>query len=149
MAIDLSIAAEICEKLATSAHGLGSVLRSDQRFPSRSEFYRWLESDGQDGDALRDMYARGKAAQADYMAEQILEIADDGRNDVWHDPETGKPVVDFDHIQRSRLRVDARKWIAAKLAPRKYGEKTQLEHSGPDGRPVSHSLTVEFVDPSE
>ncbi len=43
-------------------------------------------------------------------------------------------VVDHEHIQRSRLRVDARKWIAAKLLPKRYGDK--LQHTGDGGGPI-------------
>ncbi len=42
-------------------------------------------------------------------------------------------LVDHEHIQRSRLRVDARKWLMSKMAPKKYGEK--LQHTGDGGGP--------------
>jgi hypothetical protein len=45
-------------------------------------------------------------------------------------------VVDQEHIGRSRLRVDARKWLASKLKPKKYGEKLSTELTGADGGPV-------------
>ena len=35
-----------------------------------------------------------------------------------------------EHVQRSRLRVDARKWIASKLKPKKYGDYQKHEHTG-------------------
>jgi len=46
-----------------------------------------------------------------------------------------------------RLRVDSRKWLASKLAPKKYGEKVSAELSGPDGGPIQETLTVEYVRP--
>jgi len=73
------------------------------------------------------------------MAEEILEISDDGRND-WTTRENGRgelvDCVDQDHIQRSKLRVDARKWLLSKLRPDKYGDRTAIEHSGPGGTPL-------------
>ena len=42
----------------------------------------------------------------------------------------GERIVDHENIQRSRLRVDARKWAAARLAPRKYGDRVEHDHKG-------------------
>ena len=43
----------------------------------------------------------------------------------------GKRIVDHENIQRSRLRVDARKWAAARLAPKKYGDHISHDVKGP------------------
>lgn len=102
----------------------GESLRTicaDKGMPNRSTVFRWLEAD----EAFRARYALAMDARADALAEEILAIADDGRNDTYVDAE-GKRVVDWDHIQRSKLRVDARRWMAAKLAPKKYGERVEL-----------------------
>ena len=60
-------------------------------------------------------------------------IADDSASDVITD-ENGNEIVDHEHISRSRLRVDARNWVASKLLPKVYGEK--LQHTGEGGGPV-------------
>jgi hypothetical protein len=84
-------------------------------------------------------YERAKAESADALVEEMLDIADNGTND-WmeiHDKD-GECVgykVNGEHVQRSRLRVDARKWIAGKLKPKKYGESLMLS-SPPDGKPM-------------
>ncbi len=62
----------------------------------------------------------GREEQADRYFEEIIEIAKDSSGDYTVD-RNGEWVVDHENIQRSRLRVDALKWIASKLAPRKYG----------------------------
>ena len=59
------------------------------------------------------------------MIEEINSIADDGINDYYNDSE-GNEKPDREHIMRSRLRVDTRKWIACKALPKVYGEKSQL-----------------------
>lgn len=66
------------------------------------------------------------------MVDDMLDIADDARNDYMaaNDPDNPGYKLNGEHINRSRLRVDARKWIAAKLKPKKYGEKVEHEHSG-------------------
>lgn len=68
-----------------------------------------------------DNYARAREDQAHKLAEEIIQIADDGLNDSYED-ENGNKRTDQDVIARSRLRVDARKWYAGKLSPKKYGD---------------------------
>jgi hypothetical protein len=67
-------------------------------------------------------YARAREDQADYFADEIVEISDDGSRD-YKQTDDGRIVPDQDHIARSRLRVDSRKWLASKLKPKKYSEK--------------------------
>jgi hypothetical protein len=74
-------------------------------------------------------YLRAREMQAEYHADEIIEIADDGSND-WmarNDPNNPGWVANGENINRSRLRIDARKWIAVKLLPRKFGDKAQVE----------------------
>jgi hypothetical protein len=66
---------------------------------------------------------------ADYLFEEAIQIADDGRNDTTTDDD-GHVVVNHDIVNRSKLRVDTRKWACSKLLPRKYGESIAVEHSG-------------------
>lgn len=81
------------------------------------------------------MYARAREDQADTLADEIVEIADDGTNDTYLNSD-GIALTNQDVIARSKLRVDARKWIAAKLKPRKYGDRQVHEHGGLDGAPM-------------
>ena len=73
------------------------------------------------------------------MAEEIIAIADDGTNDFTTDKD-GKEVPDYELVQRSRLRIDARKWYASKLAPKIYGDKLAIG-GDEDAGPVKFSLT--------
>jgi hypothetical protein len=69
------------------------------------------------------------------MADELMEIADDGRND-WmerHGEEDPGWQVNSEHIQRSRLRVDARKWTLSKVLPKIYGDKQEIDHKSSDG----------------
>ncbi len=88
-------------------------------------------------------YARAKELQAEYLLGEIFEIADDGTNDwMERQRQDGSVAVDHEHIQRSKLRVDTRKWAMSKMAPKKYGERVAMEHSGPDGGPIVPVLNV-------
>ena len=69
-------------------------------------------------------YARAREIQAELLAEEIIEIADDSAGDVIIDDE-GREQTNHERVARSRLRVDARKWYASKLAPKRYGDRVQ------------------------
>ena len=70
-----------------------------------------------------------REAQADKLFREIIEIADDASGDYVTTGD-GMTIVDHENIQRSRLRVDARKWAAARLAPKKYGDRLEHDHKG-------------------
>ncbi len=78
-------------------------------------------------------FASAAPSLADALFDEALEIADDVSGD-WATDKDGKKVLDHEHIQRSRLRVDTRKWAAGKLAPKRYGDKVQ--HTGDGGGPI-------------
>jgi hypothetical protein len=62
----------------------------------------------------------------------VFDISDDARNDYAVD-DNGNRIVDHEHINRSRLRVDTRKWYASKVLPKIYGDKLISEVTGKDG----------------
>jgi hypothetical protein len=78
---------------------------------------------------------RARAEQADKLFREIIEIADDASDD-YVTTSDGKRIVDHENIQRSRLRVDARKWAAARLAPKKYGDRVEHDVKGGDFQPA-------------
>jgi hypothetical protein len=108
------------------------------------QFYRRMLAD----ETIAERYARAKEAALDAMADDILAISDDGSNDTYLD-EDGNERTRTDVIARSRLRVDSRKWIMSKLAPKKWGDKVTQEHTGPDGGPVQvATIRRVVVDPA-
>lgn len=127
------IAAEICGRLA-NGESLREVCAAED-FPDKSTIFRWLAA----RDEFRDQYARAREAQVEHWADEIVEIADDGTND-WIERQNSDgstyEAVNSDHINRSRLRVDARKWLMSKLAPKKYGDKITQEVTGANGAPL-------------
>jgi len=105
--------------------------------PEKRTVLKWLASLPE----FVTQYAHAREAQADAYADEIAEIADDGKRDYTVDAD-GVAFVDHDHIARARLRVDARKWIASKLKPKKYGDKLTAELSGPNGGPIETKSSV-------
>jgi len=88
---------------------------------TRTSFYNWLK-DNKDFDKL---YNYAREIRSDIIFEEILEISDDSKNDVRLNEE-GKEIANNELVNRSRLRVDARKWVLAKMNPKKYGDKVDV-----------------------
>ena len=113
--------------------------------PAPSTVRYWVVKDV---DGIAERYARARDAQALHWADEILATADDGSND-WMQIQTEKgnvkTVLDREHVQRSALRIDARKWLLAKLHPQLFGERIAHQTLGADGRPVDptkHTITI-------
>lgn len=124
----------ICQTIASSSKSVRKVC-SDLNIPYGTVL-AWL-SEGHPNykEDFAKQYARAKEMQADFLAEEIIEISDDGSNDTYED-EDGVEKVNHDVIQRSRLRVDARKWYAGKLRPKKYGDKMDITSDGERIAPI-------------
>lgn len=127
----LEIATRLCEEIAKGL-SLKRILEDDLvgEFPARGTIFEWIYRHQE----FAELYARARVAGCTAHGEDILDIADDGTNDFVEreNEKTGRTflVPDQDHIQRSRLRVDTRKWFLAKLMPKLYGERIAHEHSG-------------------
>jgi hypothetical protein len=110
---------EICARLS-DGQSLRSICKSEN-LPSTTTVCKWLAKYPE----FADQYARAREAQADYIADEILDIADDSSND-WMERD-GLTVENGESIRRSQLRIDARKWLAGKLRPKKYSDKLMVE----------------------
>jgi hypothetical protein len=112
------IADEICKRMAN-----GETLRKivlDEHMPPSGTVYRWLETNPN----FREQYTQARAMQADYYAEMIIDEAFGS-----HDSSIG------------RLRMDALKWAASKIAPKKYGDKLEVETKG------DSNISIQFAIP--
>jgi hypothetical protein len=117
------IGIKICEQIACSSKSMKTIC--DEVGVKYGTHLEWIRSNNE----YSRLYARAKEDQADLLAEEIIQIADDGSNDTYIDDE-GKVKTDYDVIARSKLRIDARKFIASKLKPKKYGDKLDLTSDG-------------------
>lgn len=135
-----ALANRICSAIANSTKGLSHICKQNDDFPCRDTIHEWVVTNK----IFSDKYARAKELQAELLVDEMIDIADDGRNDTYQDDE-GFVKVDHDVIQRSKLRVDTRKWIASKLLPKKYGEKITAEHTGEDGNPIEHRSYIAII----
>lgn len=111
---------------------------------SQRVLWNWLAGDEQ----LMRQYLRAKELCIDAYAEEIIEISDDGSKDTYID-EKGKEVINREVIARAQLRIDARKWYAARLAPKKYGDKLLMAPETGGKTPDVHKIEVSFVEAAE
>lgn len=73
-------------------------------------------------------YARAREMQAEELVDEIRDIADDTRRDFVNGP--SGPEFNAEHVQRSKLRIDSRKWMASKMHPKAFGDKIDVNHAG-------------------
>lgn len=115
---------KICAGLA-SGKSLIAVCEVEQ-IPYRHVF-KWLNDPA--NQEFRDNYARARDAQIDFIAEDIITISDSG-------------IAPDD----KRVRIDARKWYAGRMKPKKYGDSTQLRHADADGNKISFQGILNDID---
>jgi hypothetical protein len=123
LAYTQDFADEFCARVA-DGKSVRTICRAED-MPCTATVFKWLRV----VPGFADQYARAKEEAADAMVEDMLDIADDSSED-----RTESGGVNSEHINRSRLRVETRKWIAAKLKPKKYGERQQVDMNVTDER---------------
>lgn len=129
------LAAKICELLATGKT-LRAICRDNEDLPSETTVRMWAVDDVQ---GFSSQYARARDQGLDTMADELLDISDTPKEGVkTKSTLLGTEVSTGDMIEHRRLQVDTRKWYLAKLAPKRYSDKLQHEHSG--SVDVNHAL---------
>lgn len=111
---------EICVRIA-EGESLRKICK-DEKMPSLVSVWKWLNN----SEELVKQYTRAREEQAETFVDEILDIADDNKDDTSID-ENGKLIINQEVIARSRLRVDSRKWIASKLKPKRFGDYTKIQ----------------------
>ena len=115
----------ICSRMA-EGESLRSICR-DESMPALSTVFLWVAKHSE----FSEQYRLAMASRADAMFEDMIDIADDGRNDYIVNGE-GEERFNTEHVQRSRLRLDTRKWMLSRMLPKKYGDKIVDEDIGND-----------------
>lgn len=110
----------ICNILATSSKGLQRIIDPDPAMPSYRTWMAWMNKDQE----VRMKYACAREQQAEFLADEILEIVDTEEDSA-----------------KARVRMDARKWAASKLAPKKFGDKLNAEVTGKNGGAIVINFT--------
>ena len=108
------IAEAVCARVAEGWSMLD--LWGDPDLPSGRSLYNWMDRH----EDFRRMYLAACELRAERLAEEILAIADDDTGDFIPAGDGPGLAPNLQAIRRARLRIDARKWRVARLAPRKY-----------------------------
>jgi len=134
-----------------AGESLNAICKEDGK-PNITTVLRWLAAD----EDFAARYARAREMQAENMADQMLEIADDGSNDWMEKRNKDGEIVGWsvngEAVARSKLRLEQRRWYAEKLRPKVYGAKVAVGGSA-DMPPIQttskldiSSLSLEELD---
>ena len=109
----------ICFLTATHPVGLKKLCAMYDDIPEHTTIKRWRWENEQ----FNSRYAKAKMFQAEMMVEELEDLADEVA--TYYD-EKGNVRIDSGSVAQQRLRCDNRKWTAAKLAPKIYGDRQQI-----------------------
>lgn len=124
----------------------GYTLRQIEKvagMPSLTTICTWLA----EKDDFLEQWSRADRARAIAMEDELTELMEDSRNDwVEREGKNGQPMVgvDHEHLERTRLRIDTRKWLMSKMAPKRFGKSLAL--TGKDGGPVQVAAVADVLD---
>lgn len=121
---------KFCELVATNVLSINRILEENQDLPRMKTLFTWFRLDPE----FEQQYLRAKEFQAELMSEETLDISDDSSRD-YKDGEFNR-----EHVARSKLRVDARQWLASHLKPKRFGSKNTTTLTDPDGKNPFRSL---------
>ena len=133
---DPAIAAEICTRISCG-ESLRQICMEDG-MPVHSTVYLWLLQNKQ----FSDNYAKAREEQADTLADEIQAIADERPQEIVDDK--GISRTDSGWVTWQKNRIDARKWVASKLKPKKYGDRQIV--AGDAESPLEVKTNTEIFD---
>ena len=113
----------VFSKMAKGESCFAIFKEKNEDLPGKSMFDNWIKEP-----LISDRYARAKEQRAEYIFEDILNIADDSTKDTLH-TDRGE-VENKEWVNRSRLRIDSRKWMLSKMMPKTYGDKLDFTTGG-------------------
>lgn len=119
----------VCELIESTPNSISSICLMIKPTISKQSFYDYMRIVG---DEAKDRYARAKEIQCNIIADDMYDIADDGSNDLMTIIKGNEDyeIENKEVTNRSRLRIDTRKWLLSKLLPKKFGEKIDLSTNG-------------------
>lgn len=117
-------------EMVVNGKSLRTILKMDN-MPDITTFYIWIENDKEKS----KQYAQAIKMRADLLFDEMLDIADDSSGD-YIDQDIGDGIIvnkfDHEHVQRSKLRIDTRKWVIERMNAKKYNEKYLEDNEGKD-----------------
>lgn len=140
---NLKLGQEICDAIASTSKGTKKLCAEHSHWPCQDTLFTWLRTYPE----FSEQYAQAKVCQIELLVDEIIEISDDASQDQ-HMNELGALVSNPSAINRARLKVDTRKWLASKLVPKVYGNKIDIEGNNSmseELRQLSADLEVKYT----
>lgn len=154
---DKDIADKILERLATG-ETITSICRLDPTMPTLSTFWLWTRAKNDAPSSFKDEYEQQRRAQASTLAHEITDIADSldesARRNVELELEAlvEAGVTDERELRQARFKarkrsveaakeqIKARRWLAGRMHPNRWGDRVTMEHTSPEDKPVKLKL---------
>jgi hypothetical protein len=142
---------EFCERMCQGE--APNQICKDPKMPSYPTIIRWSLSNDPKYEVFRVMYEEAKKIMWMYRADELVDISDNSANDFIDRynkfTEETERVLDPENVQRSKLRIDTRKWLLSKLLPHIYGEKVDVSVGGRDGKPIQAMVLTATAEEAE
>lgn len=132
----IEIGEMICEDIENCSKGLKTICEGNDKYPSARTFHRWLN----ESDDLRHRYARAKENQADFLIDEVIQIADNDSEDIKIVGEDEREVQNSEFIQRSKVRIETRFRLAGKLHAKKWGDRQEIDFNS-DAQPIIFNVS--------
>lgn len=137
----LILAKGICLRLMMG-QSLNSICKLN-KYPSKVTVLTWLQKYPE----FLYQYTKAREIQQEIHYDELFDIADDSSND-YVETENGQRF-NSEHVNRSRLRIDTRKWVMERMAPKKYSSQTKVDHTSSDGSMSQKPTTIQLVSPDD
>lgn len=117
------LAEEICQGIASTNEGLQALCDRNSHWPDRATIFIWMRKYSE----FFNRYTKAKEHQAEVQVDYMLALANEPHKYI--DSETGQERTD---VPMLRVKMDAIKWQASKLAMKRYGDKTETVVTNPE-----------------
>lgn len=135
---------KVLYEMAINGKSLTQIVK-EKDTPSKESFYKWITATEEDSEEEKEkkrersnQYAQAHTLRADQIFDEIIELAD-SEDDITYLDKHGNKRIDWGKVQRNKTQIDARKWIIAKMNPKKYGDK--IDHTT-DGKEIKQQNII-------
>ncbi len=140
---------QVLERLR-DGDSITSICNSSMEMPTVATFWHWTNGDLGAPEGFKKEYEAARRAQASTMAAQTLDIAESLDENARRNAELEAEAVvssggDERDIRRAMFRskkrsveaakeqIKARRWMAGRMHPQRWGDRMQVDHATPDG----------------
>lgn len=134
----------VCKLIESGLSLRKSIISINDKFPtfSRKTFLEWIDEDKEKS----DQYARACIIREDFILDEIFDISDNSQNDAIT-TDDGLTIVNHEIVQRSKIRIDARKWALSKMNRKRFGDGIDLTSGGDKLPTPPPNIILEVVNP--